>query len=44
MHEILVNKGYDGVTNAEIIWWAEALSFLEAAKHDLLEAIESHEQ
>ena len=37
-------KTYDGVTNAEIIRLAEALPFLEAAKSDLLEAIESHEQ
>ena len=35
---------YDEVTNVEIVRLVEALPFLEAAKSDLLEAIESHEQ
>ena len=35
---------YDRVTNVEIVRLVEALPFLEAAKSDLLEAIESHEQ
>ena len=37
-------KVYDGVINVEILGLVEALPFLEAAKSDLLEAIESHEQ
>ena len=42
---IIINgKVYDGVINVEILGLVEALPFLEAAKSDLLEAIESHEQ
>ena len=42
---VIVNgKTYDGVTNEEIIRLVEALPFLETAKSDLLEAIETHEQ
>ena len=37
-------KTCDGETNVEIVRLVEALPFLEAAKSDLLEAIESHEQ
>ena len=37
-------KAYNGVNNVEIVRLFEALPFLEAAKSDLLEAIESHEQ
>ena len=37
-------KSYDGIVNEEIIRLVEALPFLETAKSDLLEAIESHEQ
>ena len=37
-------KTCDGETNVEIVQLVEALPFLEAAKSDLLEAIESHEQ
>ena len=37
-------KTYDGVTDFEIVRLVEALPFLEAAKSDLFEAIESHEQ
>ena len=42
---VMINrKEYDGVINVEILGLVEALPFLEAAKSDLLEAIESHEQ
>ena len=41
---LMKGKTYDGVTNVEIVRLVEALPFLEAAKSDLLEAIESHEQ
>ena len=41
---LIKGKAYDGVTNLGIVRSAEALPFLEAAKSDLLEAIESHEQ
>ena len=42
---LMINgKVCDGVTNVEIVRLVEALPFLEAAKSDLLEAIESHEQ
>ena len=41
---IMNGKVYDGVINVEILGLVEALPFLEAAKSDLLEAIESHEQ
>ena len=37
-------KSYDGLVTEEIIRLIEALPFLETAKSDLLEAIESHEQ
>ena len=37
-------KTCDGETNVEIVRLVEALPFLETAKSDLLEAIESHEQ
>ena len=40
---IIKGKVYDGVTNVEIVQLVEALPFLEAAKSDLLEAIDSHE-
>ena len=41
---VINGKVYDGVINVEILGLVEALPFLEAAKSDLLEAIESHEQ
>ena len=42
---VLVNgKAYDGIANEEIVRLVEAVSFLETAKSDLLEATESHEQ
>ena len=41
---LIKGKTYNGETNVEIVRSAEALPFLEAAKSDLLEAIESHEQ
>ena len=42
---VMINgKPYDGETTEEIVRLVEALPFLEAAKSDLLEAIESHEQ
>ena len=41
---LIKGKAYDGETNVEIVRLVEALPFLEAAKSDLLEAIESHEQ
>ena len=41
---VIDGKVYDGVINVEILGLVEALPFLEAAKSDLLEAIESHEQ
>ena len=41
---LIKGKAYDGVTNVGILRLVEALPFLEAAKSDLLEAIESHEQ
>ena len=40
---LIKGKTYDAVTNVEVVRSAEALPFLEAAKSDLLEAIESHE-
>ena len=40
---VINGKVYDGVINVEILGLVEALPFLEAAKSDLLEAIESHE-
>ena len=39
----IIQKTYDGETNVEIVRLVEALPFLEAAKSDLLEVIESHE-
>ena len=42
---VMINrKEFDGVINVEILGLVEALPFLEAAKSDLLEVIESHEQ
>ena len=41
---LIKEKTYDVETNAEIVRLVEALPFLEAAKSDLLEVIESHEQ
>ena len=41
---VIKGKVYEGVANVEIVRMAEALPFLETAQHDLLEAIESHEQ
>ena len=42
---LMINgKVCDGVTNVEIVRLVEALPILKAAKSDLLEAIESHEQ
>ena len=41
---IISGKSYDGIVNEEIIRLVEALPFLETAKSDLLEAMQSHEQ
>ena len=41
---IISGKSCDGIVDEEIIRLVEALPFLETAKSDLLEAIESHEQ
>ena len=41
---LIKEKTYDVETNAEIVRLVEALPFLEVAKNDLLEPIESHEQ
>ena len=41
---VIKGKAYEGVASVEIVRMAEALPFLETARHDLLEAIESHEQ
>ena len=41
---VIKGKAYEGVASVEIVRMAEALPFLETAKRDLLEAIESHEQ
>ena len=41
---VIKGKAYEGVASVEIVRMAEALPFLETARRDLLEAIESHEQ
>ena len=41
---MIKGKVYEGIASVEIIQMAEALLFLETAQHDLLEAIDSHEQ
>ena len=41
---IIKGKAYEGIGNVEIIRTAEALPFLETARCDLFEAIQSHEQ
>ena len=41
---IIKGKSYNGIGSVEVVRTAEALPFYEAAQHDLLEAIESHEQ
>ena len=40
---IIKGKAYEGIGNVEIIKTAEALPFLETARRDLFEAIQSHE-
>ena len=41
---IIKGKAYEGIGNVEIIRTAEALPFLETARRDLFEAIQSHKQ
>ena len=41
---VIKGKAYEGVASVEVVRMTEALPFLETARHDLLEAIESHEQ
>ena len=41
---VIKGKVYEGVASVEVVRMAEALLFLETARHDLLEAIELHEE